>query len=106
MRSALAILLLVASVSVAAETEDLRPRVYVGAYLSDVSDFDLKAGEFKADLQVWCKWRGSEEVPPVELRNALIEQKDEVARESDGDWRMVRWHMQGTFRGTFPLQRF
>lgn len=107
---AYALLLAAAPVAVAApplpSTDANKPRVYAGAFLNDVSAFDLKAGEFKADLVVWVKWRGSEEVPPLEFRNATIETREEVARENDGDWRMVRWHVQGTFRGTFPLHRF
>lgn len=81
-------------------------RVYVGAFLNDVSAFDLKAGEFKADVTVWCKWRGPDVIPPLSFTNGEIENRDELARESDGDWRMVRWRVQGTFRGMFPLHRF
>ncbi|MBN2443409.1 MAG: hypothetical protein JXJ04_18755 [Spirochaetales bacterium] len=29
-----------------------------------------------------------------------------VNREDEGSWHNVRWHVQGTFRGTFPLQKF
>lgn len=35
-------------------------RVYAGVYLSDVSDFELKAGRVKADLRVWVNGSGSE----------------------------------------------
>ncbi len=86
---------------------DAQPRrVYVGAYLSDVSDFDLKAGRFKADLRVWLKWLGDEKVPNVTFENGEIESKDELGTESDGQWRSVRWRVQGTFRGDFPVHAF
>ena len=44
-------------------------RVYVGVFLSDVSDFDLKAGRFKADLRMWLKWSGDDKVPNVTFEN-------------------------------------
>src|SRR5207302_6155735 len=79
------------------------PRVYVGAYLTDVSDFDLKAGRFKADLRIWVKWLGTEEVPALTFDNAEIDSKDELGKENDGAWHSVQWRVQGTFRGEFPV---
>lgn len=90
----------------AAPVETHPPRVYVGVYLSDVSDLDLKAGRFKADVQLWCKWLGSSTPPALEFSNGELDSQDEVAREDDGEWHSLRWHVIGTFRGTFPLQRF
>ena len=83
-----------------------KKRVYVGVYLSDVSGFDLREGRFKADLQLWCKWLGGEEPPKIVLSNGEIESQTEIAREADGDWRSIRWRVQGTFRGTLPLHEF
>jgi len=85
------------------------PRIYVGVHLDDVSGFDLKAGRFRADLQLWCKWLaqpGDDSVPPITLGNAEVDEMELVARESDGDWHSARWRVQGTFRGTFPLHDF
>lgn len=81
-------------------------RVYVGAYLNDVSDFDLKAGRFKADVRVWVKWLGPETPPPLEFLNAEIDSKEELGTESDGRWHSTQWRLQGTFRGDFPVQDF
>ncbi len=81
-------------------------RVYVGVYLSDVSGFDLKEGRFNADLQVWCKWLGSKEIPPIIFANGEIEEQNIVSQEDEGDWHSIRWRIQGTFRGTFPLHKF
>lgn len=81
--------------------------VYVGAYLTDVSDFDLKAGRFKADLRVWVKWLGdANDVPELTFENAEVDSKDALGRESDAAWHSVKWRVQGTFRGDFPLQAF
>ncbi|MCB9557783.1 MAG: hypothetical protein H6707_16855 [Deltaproteobacteria bacterium] len=80
--------------------------VYVGIYLADISGFDLTKGRFRADFQLWVKWLGDDRVPPISLANGEVDKMEKVAEESDGDWRSVRWRVQGTFRGTFPLQRF
>ncbi len=80
--------------------------VYAGAYLADVSDFALKEGHFKADLRVWVKWRGGDDVPLLTFENAEITAQDELVREADGDWHGVQWRVQGTFRGDFPVHAF
>ncbi|NJK62917.1 MAG: hypothetical protein HC921_09795 [Synechococcaceae cyanobacterium SM2_3_1] len=83
-----------------------QPRTYVGVYLTDVSGFDLKEGRFNADLEVWCKWAGGEAVPFIRLANGEIQEREEVMREDEGNWHSIRWRIQGTFRGTFPLHRY
>ncbi|MBL8956571.1 MAG: hypothetical protein JNK82_37700, partial [Myxococcaceae bacterium] len=96
------IYLVLALTSAAPETR----RVYAGVYLSDVSDFDLKAGRFKADLRVWLKWSGDEKAPNVTFENGEIDSKDELGTEADGSWRSVKWRVQGTFRSDFPVNAF
>ncbi len=88
-------------------TPAVAPRnVYVGAYLNDVSDFDLKAGRFKADLRVWVKWRGGDAVPGLSFENGELDQKEDLGAEVDGDWHSTQWRVQGTFRGEFPVNDF
>lgn len=80
--------------------------VYVGAYLADVSDFDLKAGRFKADLHVWVKWLGDGPKPALTFENGELDSKEEEGVEDDGAWHAQRWRVQGTFRGEFPVHDF
>ena len=81
--------------------------VYVGAYLDDVSDFDLKAGRFKADFRLWVKWLGeADEIPELFFENGELDVHEELGKESDARWHAVQWRVQGTFRGEFPLQAF
>jgi ABC-type transport system substrate-binding protein len=80
--------------------------VYVGMYLTDVSDFDLKAGRFKADLHVWMKWLGDEVPPNVTFENGEIESKEVLSTEHEAEWYSVHWRVQGTFRGEFPVHAF
>ncbi|MBL8916040.1 MAG: hypothetical protein JNM17_35400 [Archangium sp.] len=96
--------LLLSTIVAAAEPP---PRtVYVGAYLTDVSDFDLKAGRFKADLRVWVKWLGDGNAPEPTFENAEIDSKIDLGEEHDAQWHSVQWRVQGTFRGDFPLHAF
>lgn len=82
-------------------------RYYAGVFLSDVSQFDLTAGRFSADLQVWVKWSGdSNRVPALTFANGELDKMEELARESLNGWNSVRWHVVGIFRGSFPLHRF
>jgi len=80
-------------------------KTYVGVYLSDVSGFEISEGRFNADLIIWFKWFGSEIIPPFTFANGEITNQ-ELSKEKDGKWHTVKYHIQGTFRGTFPLQKF
>ena len=103
-------LILCASVSPAptvTTTATIAPHhVYVGMYLTDVSDFDLKAGRFKADLHVWMKWLGDEAVPNMTFENGELDSKEVLSTEHEGDWQSIHWRVQGTFRGEFPVHAF
>ncbi|OHD56219.1 MAG: hypothetical protein A2Y33_00160 [Spirochaetes bacterium GWF1_51_8] len=81
-------------------------KVYIGVYLNDISGFDLPLGRFQADLYVWCKWAGGTNTPPIRFVNGEIDRMTMDGVENDGNWHSILWHVQGTFRGTFPLQRF
>lgn len=105
MLSAIALCVVVSATQQQATLEERN--VYVGTYLSDVSDFALKEGHFKADLRVWVKWRGEPVVPEITFENlAELDSKDEMGFEHDGAWHSAQWRVQGTFRGDFPVHSF
>lgn len=100
-------LALLGVLSLAASPAPTQRNVYVGVYLSDVSDFDLKAGRFKADLHVWLKWQGSaDEIPRLSFENAEVDSKEELGVEDESGWHSRQWRVQGTFRGEFPVHDF
>jgi hypothetical protein len=80
--------------------------VYVGIYMNDISDFDIAQGRFHADMNIWCKWYGTNSNPPFTFVNGEIESSEVLSVENDGDWHSILRHVQGAFRGTFPLHRF
>jgi ABC-type transport system substrate-binding protein len=95
-----------AAAPVAAVTTADPVSVYVGVYLRDISRFELEEGQFEADLDVWMKWEGSAEPPPLRFSNGDLDVQDVVAQETEGKWHAMRWHVQGTFRGKFDLHDF
>jgi peptide/nickel transport system substrate-binding protein len=82
-------------------------RIYTGVYLHDVTKFDQKDGVFDVDLELWAKWRGDFDADALLLANAAGDvEREEIGKESDGDWHSRRWRVRGTLRGEFPLMRF
>lgn len=98
--------LLVAGALAATTSPAPARNVYVGVHLNDVSDFDLKAGRFKADLTLWVKWLGEDDVPRLVFPNAEVDDLAELESEVEGHWHSKRWRLQGTFRGDFPVHDF
>jgi ABC-type transport system substrate-binding protein len=81
--------------------------VYVGVYLNDITNFDAKEGRFIGDIYVWFKWGGdSSQVPRVQFSNAEIDNMEIVHKEYDHGWNSVKYRIQASFRGIFPLQDF
>ena len=93
-------LLLCAAASPAATittTATIAPHhVYVGMYLTDVSDFDLKAGRFKADLHVWVKWLGDAVPPNITFENGEIDSKEVLSSEHEAEWYSLHWRVRSS----------
>ena len=81
-------------------------RIYVGVYLHDVANLDLKSGVFEADVEMWAKWRGEFDVTQLQIANAATVERVSLGGKVDGDWHSERWRIRGTLRGEFPLQAF
>lgn len=89
------------------ESKKSKHNVYVGVYLNDITNFDAKEGRFIGDIYVWFKWGGdSSEVPRVQFANAEIDNMEIVHKEYDHGWNSVKYRIQASFRGIFPLQDF
>jgi ABC-type transport system substrate-binding protein len=96
------VVVLLAEVSHAAPAK----RIYAGVYLHDVAKFDQKDGVFDVDMELWAKWLGDFDAAKLTIANASEVDRQLVAEESDGAWKVARWRVRGTLRGEFPLQRF
>ncbi|MBW2461259.1 MAG: hypothetical protein JRH11_06405, partial [Deltaproteobacteria bacterium] len=82
------------------------PRVYVGVYLHDVSQFDQKDGVFDVDLDLWAKWQGDFDREELHLANAASVEQTFLGIDEDHAWHSARWRVRGTLRGEFPLHQF
>ncbi len=82
------------------------PRVYVGVYLHDISQFDQKDGVFDVDLDLWAKWQGDLDYELVHLANAASVEQTFLGLDEDHGWHSARWRVRGTLRGEFPLHQF
>ncbi|RLB51685.1 MAG: hypothetical protein DRJ42_16400 [Deltaproteobacteria bacterium] len=82
------------------------PRVYVGVYLHDISQFDQKDGVFDVDLDLWAKWQGDLDHELVHLANAASVEQTFLGLDEDHGWHSARWRVRGTLRGEFPLHQF
>jgi len=112
MKKLISLLLVFIAVSIIYATPDNPPKshhhnVYVGVYLNDITNFDAKEGRFIGDIYVWFKWGGdSSLVPRVQFSNAEIENIETVHKEYDHGWNSIKYRVQASFRGIFPLQDF
>ena len=60
---------------------------YVGAYITSISDIDLRAGTCVVDFWVWFRWRGSDYNPllSVEVIDGTIDEKTGEVRKTLAD---------------------
>ena len=82
------------------------PRVYVGVYLHDISNFELSSGTFDVDADVWVKWRGDFDPEEIRIANAASISRESLGVEHDGEWHSARWRVRGSLRGDFPVHDF
>lgn len=81
-------------------------RIYVGVYLHDVTQFDVRNGVFDADVELWAKWLGEFDYTQLQVANGADIEQTFLGHDVDGTWNSARWRVRGTLRGEFPVHRF
>jgi ABC-type transport system substrate-binding protein len=89
-----------------ARAEGERATAYVGVFIHDVTEFDVKDGTFEVDAELWARWRGELDADQIRLANAGRVERVLLSDEHDADWRAKRWRVRGTMRGDFGVERF
>ena len=102
------LLLYLASSSVCAEPQP----VYVGVYLNDIINVDLKSNTYVADFYLWFKWQGKEDPSSTfEFVNAFekwthMAQKVYETPQVKNGWKYQVLHVNGSFHHPFLLNDY
>jgi len=82
---------------------------YVGAYITSISDVDLRAGTCVVDFWVWFRWRGSDYNPlqSVEVIDGIIDEKTgEVRKTLASGLQYACQRVRATIRQKWNVCRF
>jgi hypothetical protein len=83
---------------------------YVGFYINDVYELDLKQSTYIVDFYIWFRWQGDkahEKNPSdFEFMNGELTLKEHPYWIDDGDTHYVSFHCRGTFHIAFDYRRY
>lgn len=105
-------LLLMASTSVAKSqsapaTQISGPQsTFVGFYINDIYELDLKRSTYIADFYVWMRWRGEIDPSNIEFLNGSLDLKEHPNYLEAAGAKYVSYHCRGTFHTTFDYRRY
>ncbi len=85
-------------------------KVETGIFVHDVWNFDIKAGTYAVDFEVWFKWRGRIDAEnqsfEFEVVNGVIDSVEPGPVEKFADWTHVLYRARATMRGNFLLHYY
>jgi hypothetical protein len=79
---------------------------YVGFYVNDLSQLDLKKSTYIADFYVWLRWRGDEDPSNIEFLNGSLDMKEHPNTLDAAGSKYVSFHCRGTFHDAFDYRRY
>jgi hypothetical protein len=83
---------------------------YVGFYINDVYDLDLKQSTYIADFYVWFRWNagpdGGLNPSDFEFMNGTLDLKEHPYKIHVGDTWYLSYHCRGTFHIAFNYRRY
>lgn len=80
--------------------------VFVGMYINDLYDLDLKKSTYVADFYVWMRWRGVLDPSNVEFLNGGLDLKEHPDTREASGVRYISFHCRGTFHAVFDYRRY
>jgi hypothetical protein len=88
-------------------TEPASPEiVYVGYYVNDIFEMDLKSSTYVVDFYVWLRWKGDIDPTAFEFVNGSLDVKEHpYSMEVDGV-KYISYHCRGTFHSAFDYRRY
>src|SRR3984957_18227190 len=79
---------------------------FVGLYINDLYQLDLKQSTYTADFYVWMRWRGDIDPSNFEFLNGNLDLKEHpYSIEANGE-KYVSYHCRGTFHAVFDYHRY
>ena len=99
------------SLTNAPATQPSGPQItYVGFYINDVYDLDLKQSTYIVDFYVWFRWKagadGGLNPSDFEFMNGTLDLKEHPYKIPDGDTWYLSYHCRGTFHIAFNYRRY
>lgn len=80
--------------------------VFVGMYLNDLYELDLKKSTYVADFYVWMRWRDALDPSNVEFLNGSLDLKEHPDTRETSGAKYVSFHCRGTFHTEFDYRRY
>ncbi len=81
-------------------------KTYVGIYINDVYELDLKQSTYVVDFYIWFRWKGDIDPTEFEFMNGELDLKEHPYRQADNGVNYVSYHCRGTFHIVFDFRRY
>jgi len=79
---------------------------FVGLYVNDVYQLDLKNATYVADFYVWLRWQGDVDPTNIEFLNGSLDMKEHPDNREVSGTKYVSYHCRGTFHTVFDYRRY
>ena len=96
-------LAVLAALCLAAPAAAQPQRVWMGMYVVDLSDFDLKSGTYQGDFYLWVRWDGPRDATNFEVMNGAGEPCSLLIRTQRGPVRYAQHRCRYRFHRNFDL---
>jgi hypothetical protein len=88
-------------------TEPATPQiVFVGLYINDIFQMDLKSSTYVVDFYVWLRWRGNIDPTSFEFVNGSLDLKEHPYSMEIAGEKYISYHCRGTFHAAFDFRRY
>jgi hypothetical protein len=81
-------------------------QVYVGIYINDVYELDLKQSNYVVDFYIWFRWQGQYDPGEFEFMNGELTLKEHPYHLNAAGVNYVSFHCRGTFHILFDYRRY
>ncbi len=104
------VLLLTIFAARAAQAQSTEPSAlqptFVGFYINDLYELDLKKSTYTADFYLWMRWRGNADPSNFEFLNGSLDMKEHPNSFVVAGAKYLSYHCRGTFHTTFDYRRY